>query len=47
VLLLHGDGGAEAGPAHEMLARDRLERAYGCRLRRLDAATEHCYVPDV
>jgi len=47
VLLLYGDGAADAGPAHEMLVRDRLERAYGCRLRRLDAATQHCYVPDV
>lgn len=33
VLVLHGDGAADAGPVGEMLRAERLERAYGCAWR--------------
>ena len=46
-LVLLGDGSALAGPAHEVLTRERLERAYGCALREIGEAHERCFVPDV
>ena len=46
-LVLLGDGTALAGPAQDVLTRERLERAYGCALREIGEAHERCFVPDV
>lgn len=46
-LVFTGDGRAEAGPAQTMLTRERLERAYGCRLREIAHGDGRCFVPDV
>jgi iron complex transport system ATP-binding protein len=45
-LLLYDGGAVEAGPVPALLARDRLERLYGCRLRGADGP-EQVLVPDV
>ena len=45
--LVFGDGRAEAGPADALLTRERLERAYGCRLREVAHGDGRCFVPDV
>ena len=46
-LLFGGDGRAEAGPAETLLTRERLEVAYGCRLREVTHGAGRCFVPDV
>jgi iron complex transport system ATP-binding protein len=46
-LIFGGDGRAEAGPAHALVTRERLERAYGCRLREVADGEGRCFVPDV
>ena len=46
-LILTGDGTAHAGPAHEVLTRERLEHAYGCRLREVGHGDGRSFVPDV
>jgi iron complex transport system ATP-binding protein len=46
-LVFDGDGGVEAGPAAQMLTRERLERAYGCSLREIAHGESPCFVPDV
>jgi iron complex transport system ATP-binding protein len=47
VLVLAGDGTAHCGPADEVLTRERLEHAYGCRLREVDYGAGRSFVPDV
>lgn len=46
-LIFDGDGVAEAGPAENVLTRERLEHAYGCRLREVAHGEGRCFVPDV
>ena len=46
-LVFNGDGTAEAGTAEEMLTRERLERAYGCKLREVAHGEGRCFVPTV
>ena len=46
-LVLTGDGTAAAGPAAEILTRERLEHAYGCRLNELQQAEGRSFVPDI
>lgn len=46
-LILGGDGSVAAGPADEVLTRDRLEHAYGCRLREVPHGAGRSFVPDV
>ncbi len=46
-LILNGDGSAAAGPAAEILTRERLEHAYGCRLREVGHGDGRSFVPDV
>jgi iron complex transport system ATP-binding protein len=46
-LLLDGDGGYSAGPAGDILTRERLEHAYRVRLREAGAGAERCFIPDV
>ncbi len=46
-LLLSGNGEVECGPAEVVLTRDRLERAYGLRLRELRHGEGRAFVPDV
>ena len=46
-LVFAGDGRVEAGPAHALLTRERLERAYGCRLREVAHGDGRSFVPDV
>jgi iron complex transport system ATP-binding protein len=46
-LLFSGEGGVDAGPADVLLTRDRLEHAYGCRLREVAHGEGRCFVPDV
>jgi iron complex transport system ATP-binding protein len=47
VLILSGEGVAHHGPADDILTRERLEHAYGCRLRELDHGAGRSFVPDV
>jgi iron complex transport system ATP-binding protein len=46
-LIFSGDGRAEAGPAERLLTRERLEHAYGCRLREVAHGEGRCFVPEV
>jgi iron complex transport system ATP-binding protein len=46
-LIFSGDGTVEAGPADTLLTREKLERAYGCRLREVEHGARRCFVPDV
>ena len=46
-LVLAGDGTVAAGPAEEILTRDRLEHAYGCRLREVPHGEGRSFVPDI
>ena len=46
-LILSGNGEVECGPAEDVLTRDRLERAYGLRLRELRQGEGRAFVPDV
>jgi iron complex transport system ATP-binding protein len=46
-LVLLADGTALAGPASEVLTRESLELAYGCKLREIGDGDERCFVPDV
>ena len=46
-LLLAGDGTAEAGPAAEILTRERLEHVYGCRLNEVRQGEGRSFVPDI
>ncbi|HEY0336321.1 MAG TPA: ABC transporter ATP-binding protein [Burkholderiales bacterium] len=47
VLILAGEGVAHHGPAEDILTRERLEHAYGCRLREIDHGAGRSFVPDV
>jgi len=38
---------AHYGPADDILTRERLEHAYGCRLREIDHGAGRSFVPDV
>jgi iron complex transport system ATP-binding protein len=46
-LILNTDGSTAAGPAHEVITRERLERAYGCALREIGDGDGRSFVPDV
>ena len=46
-LVFSGDGTVDAGPAEELLTRERLERAYGCALREVANGEGRCFVPNV
>jgi iron complex transport system ATP-binding protein len=46
-ILFDGRGGIESGCAAQILTRERLERAYGVRLREIGTREERCFVPDV
>jgi iron complex transport system ATP-binding protein len=46
-LVLTGDGSAVAGRAEVVLTRDRLERAYGCRLTEVPHGDGRSFVPDI
>ena len=46
-LVLAGDGSAAAGPAEEILTRDRLEHAYGCSLSEVPHGAGRSFVPDI
>jgi iron complex transport system ATP-binding protein len=46
-LILEGDGAATTGRVEEVLTRERLEHAYGCRLREVEHGGERSFVPDV
>ena len=46
-LILNGDGGATAGAADDVLTCERLEQAYGCRLREVVHAEGRSFVPAV
>jgi ABC-type cobalamin/Fe3+-siderophores transport system ATPase subunit len=46
-LILDGDGAATTGRVEEVLTRERLEHAYGCRLREVEHGGERSFVPDV
>jgi len=46
-LIFSGDGGVDSGPAQALLTRERLEHAYGCRLREVEHGEGRCFVPDV
>jgi iron complex transport system ATP-binding protein len=46
-LVLAGDGTAAAGPAEEILTRERLEHAYGCRLNEVQQREGRSFVPDI
>jgi iron complex transport system ATP-binding protein len=46
-LILNGDGSAVAGPADEVITRERLEHAYGCALREIGDGAGRSFVPDV
>jgi iron complex transport system ATP-binding protein len=45
--LIFADGTIEAGPAQQLLTRDKLERVYGCKLREITHSAGRCFVPDV
>ncbi|HEV7802039.1 MAG TPA: ABC transporter ATP-binding protein [Burkholderiales bacterium] len=46
-LILNGDGSTAAGSADQILTRERLEHAYGCRLREVGHGDGRSFVPDV
>lgn len=46
-LVFLGDGTAAAGAADDILTRERLEHAYGCRLREVAHGCGRSFVPDV
>jgi iron complex transport system ATP-binding protein len=46
-VIFGGDGTADAGPAADLVTRDRLEHAYGCALREVAHGEGRCFVPDV
>lgn len=46
-VLLHADGVAEAGPAAELVRRERLEKLYGCRLEEVATAAGRRFIPVV
>ena len=46
-LVLMGDGEVAAGAADELLTRERLEHAYGLKLREVDAGDGRCFVPAI
>jgi iron complex transport system ATP-binding protein len=46
-VVLNGDGSAASGPADEILTQERLEHAYGCRLREVSHGEGRSFVPDV
>lgn len=46
-LIFSGDGSAIAGPAGEVLTRERLERAYGCALSEIVHGEGRSFVPAV
>jgi iron complex transport system ATP-binding protein len=46
-IVFSGNGMVEAGPAEALLTRERLERAYGCRLREIEHPRGRCFAPDV
>jgi iron complex transport system ATP-binding protein len=46
-LVLAGDGSAAAGPAEEILTRDRLEHAYGCKLSEVPHGEGRAFIPDI
>ncbi|MBX9810720.1 MAG: ABC transporter ATP-binding protein [Burkholderiales bacterium] len=46
-LLIHDDGTARAGAAHEVLDRAGLEQLYGCRLREFAQGAGRYFLPDV
>ena len=46
-LIFDGEGSVTAGPADEVLTRERLESAYGCALREVGHPGERSFVPDV
>lgn len=46
-LVFTGDGGASAGVADEVLTRERLEQAYGCRLHEVAHGEGRSFVPHV
>jgi iron complex transport system ATP-binding protein len=46
-IVLNGDGSVQAGPAEEVLTQERLEHAYGCRLREVSHGEGRSFVPDV
>jgi iron complex transport system ATP-binding protein len=47
VLVFDGAGGIEAGPVDVLLTREKLERAYGCRLREVVDGRRRSFLPDV
>jgi iron complex transport system ATP-binding protein len=46
-VILSGDGRAHCGRADELLTRERLEYAYGCKLREVEHGAGRSFVPDV
>jgi iron complex transport system ATP-binding protein len=46
-VVLTGDGSAAAGRAEEVLTRERLEHAYGCRLSEVTHGAGRSFVPDI
>lgn len=44
-LLLHDDGAVESGAAGDMLARERLERLYGCPLQEIETGGTRFFAP--
>jgi iron complex transport system ATP-binding protein len=46
-VVLAGDGSAAAGAAGEILTRERLEHAYGCRLNEVPHGDGRSFVPDI
>ncbi|MDB5866956.1 MAG: putative siderophore transport system ATP-binding protein YusV [Betaproteobacteria bacterium] len=46
-VILNGDGSAVAGPAADVITRERLEHAYGCALREIGDGGGRSFVPDV
>jgi len=46
-LILAGDTSAHGGEAREVLTRERLEHAYGCRLREVGDGAGRSFIPDV
>ena len=46
-IVFGGDGSAAAGRAEEVLTRDRLEQAYGCKLTEVDHGKGRSFVPDI
>ena len=46
-LVFGGDGSVKAGPARDVLTRERLEHAYGCALHEVTHGEGRCFVPNV